>query len=339
MAGEGRAAGDLLALRLEAKPYSFDFFQAVRRMECAYRDLPRMGEGRRPREDPVRFSQEPSLAFSPCTVAAYVRRGEGPAARLFVNFAGLLGPNGPLPLHLTAYARDRERNHGDATFARFLDMFNHRMVALFYRAWASTQQAVSHDRREGDRFTRYYLSLFGLGMPSLRDRDAVADVAKVHYSGRLVCRTRHAEGLQAILQDYFRLPVVIRQFMGQWLDLPDGCKCRLGESPDTGLLGRTTIVGSRFWECQQTFRIRMGPMTFLEFERLLPGGDSLRRLVDWVRNYTGDELRWDAQLVLKAEEVPRIELGRGGRLGWTTWLRSRPFERDADDLVLRPVAG
>jgi predicted component of type VI protein secretion system len=29
-------------------------------------------------------------------------------------------------------------------------------------------------------------------------------------------------------------------------------------------------------------------------------------------------------------------LGGAGMLGWTSWLKSRPTERDADDLVLDP---
>jgi type VI secretion system protein ImpH len=91
------------------------------------------------------------------------------------------------------------------------------------------------------------------------------------------------------------------------------------------------------YECRQKFRIRIGPMTYADFERLLPGGDSLDRLRAWLKNYVGDELEWEAQLVLKKEEVPSAQLGTLGRLGWSTWLKSRPFSRDAEDLILRPV--
>ena len=44
---------------------------------------------------------------------------------------GLLGPNGPLPLHLTEYVRERLRHHADPTFARFLDLFHHRFALFF----------------------------------------------------------------------------------------------------------------------------------------------------------------------------------------------------------------
>jgi type VI secretion system protein ImpH len=80
-------------------------------------------------------------------------------------------------------------------------------------------------------------------------------------------------------------------------------------------------------------------MGFADYSRLLPysGGDSMKRLIDIVRNYIGEELDWDVNLVLRKEEVPPLELGTQGRLGLTTWLRGQPMERDADELVLDPL--
>jgi len=336
MAGADRSEADLLISRLRDNPYGFHFFQAVRRLECAHPDRAPIGHSRTPADDPVRFGQEPFLAFSPSTIQGLRPGKPGEPLRLCVAFMGLLGPNGPMPLQLTEHAIRREMAHDEA-FARFLDVFHHRMISLFYRAWASAQQAVSFDRRT-DPFALYIGSLFGIGMDSLRRRDAVADVAKLHYSGRLVCQTRHAEGLRAILQDYFGVDVTLEQFVGRYIPVPEACLCRLGESPRTGALGRTAIVGSRVWDCQQKFRLRFGRMGLADYERMLPGGDSLERLVAWVRNYTGDELEWDVRLVLKAEEVPQIQLGTLGRVGWSTWLRTKPFESDAEDLVLRPLS-
>lgn len=338
MASEDRSKADSLTRRLEDAPYSFDFFQAVRRIECTRPDLPRIGRSQRPRGDPVRFCQEVSLAFAPSTVAAY-RPGSGAGPpRLSVYFLGLLGPNGPLPLHITECARERMRHYRDETLARFLDVFHHRMVSLFYRAWACNQQAVSCDRKDDDRFAIYVGSLFGIGMSSFLGRDAVPDIAKLHYSGRLVSGSRHAEGLRSILSDYFGVPAKIEEFVGEWIDLPHDSCCRLGDSPETGSVGVTAIVGSRIWQCQHKFRVELGPMGLSDYQRMLPGSDSLQRLIAWVRNYVGDELSWDVQLVLKAREVPQIRLGHTGRVGWTAWLSTKVLERDADDLVLRPFA-
>ena len=316
-------------------PVGKSFYTTVRRIEGAAKGLPRVGCSGQASEDPVLFGQEASLSFAASTLnrcePATQRRSK---ARLVVNFFGLLGPNGPMPSHITEYVRDRKMNHDDPTLVRFLDIFNHRMISLFYRAWATNRPTVSFDR-DDDPFGFYVGSFCGLGFRSLRERDAVPDLGKLHFSGHLACQTRHAEGLRSLLQDFFRMRVVIHQFVGQWMDIPDEYRCRLGESPETCALGTTAMVGSQIWECQQKFRIVMGPMPLRDYERLLPGGQSFKRLRDWVKNYDCDEHCWDLQLVLEAKEVPQVRLGSFGRLGWTSWVRSREVEKDADDLVLR----
>jgi len=344
VAGENRKTPDQLeSIRAELnqalreRPFAFGFFQALRRLECAHPERPRIGRTSRPAEEPVRLAQDPSLGFAPSTLADFGSGEGGHAPRLSVHFLGLFGPNGPLPLHLSEYARERERHAGDPTFARFADIFHHRILALFYRAWADARPTVGFDRPESDRFALYLGALFGMGMPGLQARDAMPDLAKLHYAGRLVAQTHHPEGLEAMLQDFFGLPARIQEFVGHWLALPPDSQWRLGASPETGRLGLTTIVGSRVWDRQYKFRIRLGPVGLADYKRLLPGGDSLARLVAIVRNYLGDELDWDLELVLRKEAVPPLQLGADARLGWTTWSITRTPDQDADDLKLQPL--
>ncbi len=317
--------------------YAPDFFHLCRLLESAYPQLPRVGASVLPSEDVVRFSQEPSLAFAPVTIPRFMARGEARGGRVFVNFMGLLGPHGALPLHMTDYARDRERNAGDSTIARFFDVFNHRMISLFYRAWAVNQMTASGDRPSEDRYTTYVGSLFGLGMPSLRHRDAVPDAAKLHYAGRLSHPTRNAEGLEAVVRGYFGVQAHVIEFIGRWLDLPERFWCRLGSRSESSRLGTGAIAGGRVWDVQSCVRIRLGPMGLRDYCRMLPGGAGYGRLVAWVRNYTGTELDFEVQLVLRQQEVPKVRLGGdragGSRVGWTTWLRTAPLGRDGNELV------
>lgn len=334
---------------LVAEPFAFDFFQAVRRLECASVDRPRIGTSIRAEQDPVRFVQSPSLAFAPSAVAGFDLPGRaGQPARISVNFIGLWGPNGPLPLHLTEYARDRQRNFGDATLGRFLDIFHHRMTSLFYRAWAVNQQTVGSDRSlmaDGleadvaashriDRFAAYIASFVGRGMPSFARRDSVSDRAKLFWSGHLSAETAHAEGLEMILSEHFGAACRVLPFAGQWLELPPESRCLLGRSPQTGALGQTSVVGARVWDCQGKFRIRLGPMGLEKFKQLLPAKRGNRELRDWVRNYVGDQLAWEARIVLAAEAVPGVRLDGVGQLGLSTWLPTTGVRRDVDDLVL-----
>lgn len=336
MAGTDGQTPDSLIEELTERAYAFDFFRAVRLLQAQHPDRPRVGYSQSLSQDAVRFAQGASLAFAPSTLDHVDVGGDGISPRMWVNFFGLLGPNGPLPLHLTEYARERKLHHADPTFNAFLNIFHHRLISLFFRAWADNQKALDLDRPDDQRFAVYLGSLFGIGMDSLRHRDAIPDRAKLYYSGRLSSQTRPAEGLEAILEDYFGIRTEIQPFVGRWMKLPPDSLCQLGASPNTGRLGLNALAGSRFWECQLNFRIRMGPMKLADFERLLPSGHSFQRLLCWVKNYTGEAFYWDLQLVLAREEVPQISLGKAGRLGWTTWLKTQPFANDAEDLVVIP---
>jgi len=338
MATTHRTATRALALQrqLQATPHEFDFFWAVRLLEAVYPDNPRVGEAPRPADEPFRFAQQPSLAFAPSTLSRFEPGKEGKPPLLEVLFFGLFGPNGPLPLHLTDYARDRLRNADDDTFSRFADIFHHRLLSLFYRSWANARPAVSFDRPASDRFAAYIGATCGYAMPASRDRDAMPDSAKFHYAGWMSCPTRNPDGLRAILSDFFSLPVAIEEFVGHWMTLPTDARLYLGRSRETGTLGLTTILGKAVWDCQSKFRIRLGPLELEEYERFLPGGTGLKHLKAIVRNYIGDELSWDLNLILKKVAVPELRLGRERRLGWTTKMVDGTPARDMDDLLLNP---
>lgn len=340
MADEVRTATRSLAWyrALADKPYKFGFLQAVRRLDCLHQDEPRTGESPRPEGEHVRLSQEPSLAFSPSTVSAFEPAEGAGRARLVQEFLGLFGPNGPLPLHLTEYARERLRNADDPTLARFLDVFHHRMLALFYRAWATAQPTVQFDRPESDRFAEYVGSFFGLGMKELGNRDAFPDRGKLFFAGHLACQTHPPEGLLAIIQGFFSVPVQIDEFVGRWVEIPVPCRSQLGKRSGGCTLGIDVTIGSHVWDCQQTFRIVLGPMDFADYLRFLPEGDHLAQLVAVVRNYVGDALAWEIKLILEKEETPRMSLGRQGHLGWSAWVASRQPENDADDYQREPLA-
>jgi type VI secretion system protein ImpH len=317
---------------LESEPHRFDLFQALRRLECAFRDRPRLGEALRPADEPVRLGQEPSLAFADRAIASFARGGPGPP-RLSTFCFGVFGPNGPLPLHLTEYVRDRLRNSGDATLARFLDVFHHRMLTLFYRAFADAEPAIARDRPASDTFALFVGALFGMGLPSTRGRTLVPDRTKLHYAGLLSPQTRNADGLAALVGDLFRVAARVEPFVGEWVDVPRRHRSRLGRA--NCLLGVDALLGTRAWLCTGKFRLVLGPLGRERFERFLPGSADLAELASAVRAYAGDELTWDLQLVLARREWRPAALGRS-RLGWDSWLGPDPSTWDRAELVLDP---
>lgn len=333
-----RTSADTLTFlrELEESPHRYDFFMALRRLESMYTDKPRLGEGARPVDEPVRLGQEPSLAFAPSALAEFKAGDKDRPHRLQNFFFGIFGPNGPLPLHLTEYARDRERNEDDPTFRRFADIFHHRLLLLFYRAWANTQPTASLDRQTTRQIDTYVGSFFGIGAPEFRRRDSVPDEAKLHMAGRLALQTRCAGGLLSILEDFFDYQFQILEFVGEWLRLASKDWLKLGSLGSACVLGQDSVIGRSIWNCQHKFRIVCGPLRLDEFRRLLPGQSSLFRLRDSVRGYVGFGIDWDLNLVLASSDVPRLALGESGELGWTTWLGERKTNTDADDVIIRP---
>jgi len=306
--------------RLAREPETFDFHVVMRRVEASFPDSPRSGEAVRPGDEPLRLGQEPSLAFEPSAVAKFAPADEQGPARLGVNFLGLWGPQGPLPVHLTEYARDRIRHTNDRTLARFADIFHHRILLLFHRAWAKARPTVAMDRPLADAFATYVGAFLGLGLPATRNRDPIPDRAKLFYAGRLSARTRNAEGLREIIADHFGVPAAIEEFVGDWVELPADARWELGPSRETGVFGRTAVLGARVWTRSHKFRIVLGPLSRHDFERISPDSRTIGALSALVRLYTNDEWAWDVRLVLRPDATTGMRLQGGARLGWTTRL-------------------
>ena len=330
---------------VEATPWAHDFFALLRRIEGLTPDVPRLGRGLRPSQEAIRLGQEPELDFAPAALQS-LTRGQGPAPRLGVRFFGLLGPQGPMPLHRTEYTRERLHQRGDPTLSRFLDVFHHRLLLHFYRAWAQSQPAVQHDRPATDRYAAWLGAATGLD-GAQRPGDSLPQTARLFQAGLHGGRAQHPEGLAKILSSHFKVPVRIEQHVPHWLPVEDGERTRLGfarQRPERigrelPRLGRNTSAGNKAWDRQYRFRVVLGPLTLRQYEGFLPDGDAWRPLNDWIRQYVGHNLQWELQPVLRRDEVPAAALSGSARLGFTSWTgRSggRPHRHDRGDLHLHP---
>ena len=319
--------------KLEAEPRGFSLFAALRALEQAYSTRPRIGESRKVGDDAVRLGHAPHLDFAPSDVAAFDLNAEEGPARLEQHSFGVFGPNGAMPLHYTELAYERRRHKDDATFVDFLNVFQHRLISLFYRAWANSDPATSLDRPESDRFVTYVGALVGLAPPAAQARDAVPDYAKLCRAGVLSPQTRSADGLELLLSDYFGLSVEIRQFTREWLLIPEDLRTRLGNADERGSLGAGATLGGRTLQCQHKFEIVLGPLNLVTLRNFLPGARGLNELHAMTRLYTSDEWTWQLRLLLRDVEIPGIRVGEMGQLGWTTWLGKR--KHNADDVLIQ----
>lgn len=371
MAAAGRGQGVAVIDGLRREAYRFDFFQAMRVLERwlaheadgrgVERRMP-VGYDAAPNEEIVRLRALVSMTFPPSPIAELremppAKNADGlddeaaprtPPFEMVCTFMGLIGAAGVLPTHFTTMLIERVRDKDEA-LRDWFDLFHHRTISLFYRAWekhhfpfayersrlealdrpsseprASASDGIDVAADDADRsltvaaqtagvddlFTRALFSLVGLGTGGLRGRLRADDEAFLFYGGHFAHLPRNAEGLEQVLGDYFGITVEVRQFQGQWLYLsPQDCSQMSGIGGANNELGRTTVVGHRVWDVQSRFRIRTGPLKYQQFQRLTPNGDGLRSLCEVTRLYVGGEFEFDVQPVLLASEIPTCQLG------------------------------
>lgn len=331
-----------LQRQLAEEPFKFDFFQLLRLFEIMSPALPPIGTSKRADQEAIRLGQAPSLHFATSMLAGFTPSKNNSKPRLDVNFFGMFGPNGPLPLHLTEFAQERELHEKDATFKEFANIFHHRMLSLFYRAWSQGQPVVGVSDANMGSFFEFLTSFVGIGLEGTRQADALSDLARVNYAGIISMRQGPAGGLRQVTADYLQLPVQVEEFVGEWLHLRPRDRLVLQDQkagyPAKGLkLGIDTTLGEAVWSCQTKFVLVCGPMNFVSFASLLPGQSALERLEALVRQCVGDEFSWDLQLVLQEDEVPEVCLGKMGQLGWSSWLGTSEAQGDRNDVVFDPM--
>lgn len=341
-----------VARLLRDEPFAFRFYQAVWLVEQLHPQCNEVGGTAKPSSEVVRFSVYPSqveldgletaapdgqewrfhsrLAFPASEILEIDWRVRPP--KMCVNFMGLTGPKGVLPQVYTELVEERiNPPHRDYALRDFLDIFNHRVISLFYNAWKRSRLPV-----DIGRYRRCFMSLVGLGTEALENRQSVPDDAYVFFTGLFALQPRSAVSLEQILADYFRVPVDVEQFVGAWYPLRWDSTFHFEELEDPDVsLGTGVVVGDEVWDQQSRITIQLGPLTMKQYEEFLPGKAGHRRLRDIVRFFTRDEHGFDLRLVLLRQDVPPCDLLGDVRLGWTSWVNNRrQFPRDPGDTLL-----
>jgi type VI secretion system protein ImpH len=283
----------------------------------------------------VRIGVQPTLAFPASEIQALQLRPDQPAL-MHVNFMGASGPQGVLPHEYTLLVADRLRAR-DGALAAFLDIFHHRLISLFYQAWRKYRFAIAQEDAAQDRLAGHLLDLIGVGLPADRARLPFPPQALIYRAGLLGLQPRGAAALQQLLEDFFDVPIAVQQFVGGWYPLVPAEQCALGEEEPTNRLGEGALAGDEIWDQQARVRVRIGPLARERYDAFLPGGDSHQALAALLRFFSHDQYEFELQLVLAADDVPGVVLGPTAdapRLGWSTWIRSRPRYQDADETIL-----
>jgi type VI secretion system protein ImpH len=314
-----------------AEPWRFDFFAAMRLLERTHGQQPRIGDSAALREEYVALGQDPYLEFPASNLTAVERLPSG-RLRVLVRFLGLLGPQGALPLSTTEEAYQWNLMRDDA-FPRFLDLFNHRFLQLFFRTWADARPIAQHDRPREDRFVAYIGSTIGLGSGIFHNLDSVPDPAKLAFAGLIGAQARGASRLRGLIGGMFDVDVEIDEFVGSYLEFEPDQRTRLGEK-NSGL-GTDMLMGASVFSIEDKFRVRVYVEDMAQYVAFLPTGNFSEPLADLVFFYIGDQLNWEVELAIPTGKVEPVRLSKFGQLGWTTWMSPKwvgvkeTYRRDA----------
>ncbi|MGB3610441.1 MAG: type VI secretion system baseplate subunit TssG [Cellvibrio sp.] len=351
MSTPSRRKNSSVVEQLLRSPHAYSFYQAVRLLErAALWESRTLTPGTRvlgarnpvalfvpPSTETVRIKTQPSFKFPEAEVQV-IQRGEAgnaaPSWQMQTNFMSLTGSVGVMPYHYTELILQRLKQK-DESLLRFLDLFNHRIISLFYQAGTKYRLPIEYERKKiasgpkktRDISTQALLSLIGLGTQGLTGRLQIKDESLLFYSGLLTQQVRTTSGLKQILQDYFDIPVKIHEFIGQWQELIPDIRTRLASRQlpkgQNARLGQSAMVGHKGWFAQGKIRISLGPLNREQFYRFAPGTKALRALNDMVRMYVGIERDYDFIIEVKRRDIPKkITLSKNPNpiIGWNTWL-------------------
>lgn len=322
MGSQERGSNIPLKERLLKDCHHFSFFQAVGLLESLLPEKKPLGETLAPFEEPVRFTSKPGFVFPSCDISKMEYGDESKPVDMEVSFMGLVGPSGVLPHWYNEQVLERLRNndHGQNSF---YNIFNHRLISLFYLAWKKHRLCTRYKPGEKDRVSNYFLCLTGLGTSGLIDRIGLPENSLVHYYSGLLSRHTPSSSvaIEAVVSYFSGISAKVEQFIERLLPINQEDQTQMGMA--NCQLGIDAVCGSYVWENQTKFRVHLGPMGFDDFFRFMPNGKMLRPLFSLIRQMAGIEYEFEIALILKREEVPDCVLGGNNSwLGWSTWVKS-----------------
>lgn len=335
-ADRGQALG--LTARLKERGYEYEFFQAVALLEmlAAREGAVPLGEGSDPHREGISLASPASLKFAPSDITRITGLPKG-RTRVETRVLGLGGQGGPLPDWVTEVMTLRVSRR-DTAMRDFLDIFNHRLLSLFYRVRDKTRVGFGYRRPDLSPVARYLYAFIGLGTGRLQGRMGVPDRMLLNYAGLLAGRTRSVGALERLLSHALAVPVKVQPLTGRWLTVDPSERTRLGRSGAHNKLGQGAMVGSRVWDVESCFTLQVGMMGWSDLASFLPKGNRHGPLVALTRFFIGDSMDFRLHLKVKKAEIPPMRLSSrdGARLGWTSILRAAEETGATGDIRVRP---
>jgi len=305
------------------EPSQFQFHAAVKLLESLKPSCISLGEGVNSTQEALEIKTHTTLEMSPKDIH-HISFGDTLTPKMVINFFGLSTLQGPLPEAYRDLLLERIQT-GDMAMQDFLDIFNHRFASLLHRVRKKHWIGLATHPVEKTFIGKTVASFTGTNGSFLKGRLHIPDQSLMYYAGLLWQRPRSSGGLRNLIQGFFKIPASIHQFQGKWVTIDKDQTTMLGQQRRFNILGQDTILGSRVWEQQNAFMVHLGPLSLKKFATFLKPGVNYKAIRDLIHLYVQDHQDFTLNLILRKDQVPPLQLGKGAALGWTSWLKTKPF--------------
>ncbi len=327
---DGRTDSDMIKTVLNNDACTSDFFRLIRRLELSLPGVSQIGRDGPSVNEAVRIRPEASFRFQPRAIAKIEECTDSKSPFVMtITFFGLYGRNGTLPWHYTSRIIHQVQpslsdiRYSGGGLREFLDILNHRFTSFFYRAGIKYRWPLVYRQHGEDEVTGNLIAFTGLKTLHTRNQCCIPDTALLRYAG-LFTIPNSASSLTSLLTDFLNTTVKISQFEGEWLEIDESDRNKIGPRRGNSCLGQSFTIGRRIFSCQHKFRVVIGPISYDQFTGLLPGTKKFRELTMLVKMRSGITLKSEYALKVDRQTVPYTALGRkSAGLGRNFFLLSR----------------
>ncbi|WDE14131.1 type VI secretion system baseplate subunit TssG [Thalassomonas haliotis] len=314
MAGTHGNENEFIKKLLKQKSYlEYELFALLRVIERLSPLYPGLGFSKTPRDDPVRLGQSPLLAFFPSAIHEIKKHPQKHLYKIKNSYWGLFGCNGPLPTHLSEYALQRKTAKKDATLCEFADIFHHRLLSLYYRAWKTGQASLHFDKNSNNEFDSH-INALSRHKSVNHNKDSPAQL----YCGLLTNKTPSLAVIEQMLGQQLQVKINIRPFQGQWLAIDSQDLSLLGKS--NSCLGQSAINGRHVFDRLNKISLCLSRLSLSKYLTFLPGEQGHFELCSLIKLLVPGEMTIEVQLTLAQGQALPGRLKDNSRLGFNSWL-------------------
>ncbi|REL27686.1 type VI secretion system baseplate subunit TssG [Thalassotalea euphylliae] len=308
----------------------FELFALMRAIESRALLSQPLGHSKTPRDDVARFGQSPLSAFHAAAISNISLSTKIGKYKIKNSYWGLFGHNGALPSHLTEYAQERISKHKDDTLCEFLDIFHHRLICLYYRAWKTGYPAIQFDHMQTNQFVQQLSALARSESGALSTDihpQATSDSSPAHqrglyFAGLLTHKNLGAKAVQQILSDLFSVAVIVNEFQASWLTIARRDRSVLTKSGTANnKLKHNAIIGKRTFQRSYKVTVELAALKLEQYTQFLPNHAQGKALKRWINQLISPDITVDVTLNLASGECCSSRLSQQTRLGYTSWLQ------------------